>query len=139
MTDDAIILGDRARPLAHYPHARRAGDLLFLCGTSSRRPDNTHAGVTVAEDGSVTLDIAQQTRAVIENMRVILQAAGADLSDLVDLTTFLVNMSDFSGYNAVYNEYFDAQTGPARTTVGVRELPHPNLLIEMKGIAYLPS
>ena len=140
MTDstEAIILGDRAAPLASYPHARRVGDLLFLCGTSSRRPDNTHDGVTIHPDGTVEKDIAAQTRAVIENMRVILQAAGADLDALVDMTTFLVDMADFAGYNAVYNEYFDAHTGPARTTVAVSELPHPNLLIEMKGIASVP-
>lgn len=135
---NAIILSDRANPLAGYPHARRAGDFLYLCGTSSRRPDDTHDGVTFDDDGNVTMDIAAQTRAVIENMRVILEAAGGNLSNLVDITTFLVDMDDFAGYNAVYNEYFDAQTGPARTTVGVRELPHPHLLIEMKAIAYLP-
>lgn len=134
----AIILPDRASPLAGYPHARRVGDLLFLCGTSSRRPDNTHDGVSIDADGTVLLDIAAQTRAVIENMRAILNAAGGDLHHLVDITTFLVDIPrDFAGYNAVYNEYFDAATGPARTTVGVRELPHPNLLIEMKAIAHL--
>ena len=133
---EAIILPDRASPLAGYPHARRVGDLLFLCGTSSRRADNSHDGVHFEEDG-VRLDIREQTRAVIENMRVILKAAGGDLDNLVDVTTFLVDMSDFKGYNEVYNEYFDSLTGPARTTVGVRELPHPNLLIELKGIAYM--
>lgn len=137
-TDDNLTLADRANPLAHYPHVRRAGDLLFLCGTSSRRPDNTHAGATVLKDGTVQKDIAAQTRAVIENMRAILHAAGGELTDLVDITTFLVDMTDFPGYNEVYNEFFDASTGPARTTVGVSELPHPNLLIEMKGIAHLP-
>lgn len=136
--NEAIILPDRASPLAHYPHARRVGDLLFLCGTSSRRADNTHDGVRIDDDGTVHLDIAEQTRAVIENMRVILQAAGGDLSNLVDLTTFLVDVPrDFQGYNAVYNEYFEAATGPARTTVGVLELPHPYLLIEMKAVAHL--
>ncbi len=139
MSDQHVILEDRAMPLAGYPHARRAGDFIYLCGTSSRRPDNTHDGVVEHPDGTVDLDIAAQTRAVIENMRTILKAAGGDLDDLVDVTTFLVDMSDFGGYNKVYNEYFRAETGPARTTVAVAELPHPNLLIEMKGIAYLPS
>jgi 2-aminomuconate deaminase len=139
MTKTHVILEDRAMPLAGYPHARRAGDFVYLCGTSSRRPDNTHDGVTVHDDGSVELDIAEQTRAVIENMRTILKAAGGDLRDLVDVTTFLVDMQDFGGYNEVYNEYFEATTGPARTTVAVAQLPHPNLLIEMKGIAYLPT
>jgi 2-aminomuconate deaminase len=47
-------------------------------------------------------------------------------------------MDDFKGYNKVYNTYFDAETGPTRTTVAVSELPHPNLLIEIKAIAHLP-
>ena len=55
--------------------------------------------------------------------------------DLVQITAYLVDMADFDGYNAVYAEYFD-ETGPARTTVAVRELPHPDLLIEIQAIAY---
>lgn len=135
---DAIIMGGHAQALASYPHARRVGDLIYLCGTSSRRADNTHEGVTKHEDGSVTLDIGAQTRGVIENMRKILQVAGAELEDLIDVTTFLVDMKDFAGYNAVYNEYFVASTGPTRTTVAVHQLPHPDLLIEIKGVAYKP-
>jgi 2-aminomuconate deaminase len=139
MTVESIILQNRAGALAQYPHAKRVGDLIFLSGVSSRRADNSHEGVTVHEDGSVALDIAVQTRAVIQNIQVILKAAGADLDDVVDMTTFLVQMSDFKGYNAVYNEYFKADQGPSRTTVAVSELPHPNLLIEMKAIAYKPQ
>lgn len=134
-----LILDGRANPLAAYPHARRAGDFLYLCGTSSRRPDNSHDGVTIHPDGRVEKDIRAQTRAVITNMQAILHAADAQLSDLVDITTFLVNMDDFPGYNEAYNDFFDALTGPTRTTVAVAQLPHPNLLIEMKAIAYLPQ
>lgn len=132
---EAFILPDRAGALAHYPHARRVGDLVFVSGISSRRPDNTHAGVTIDEDGTVYKDIAEQTRAVLENLEVILKAAGCDLSHVVDITVFLVNMADYQGMNAVYNTFFDAQTGPTRTTVAVHQLPHPNLLIEVKAIA----
>lgn len=139
MTDKtATIVEGHARALGGYPHARRAGDFIYVSGTSSRREDNTHEGVTIHDDGSVTLDISAQTRAVILNIQKILRAAGADLSDVVDITTFLVDMKDFKGYNAVYNEFFDAQTGPARTTVAAHQLPHPNLLIEIKAIAYKP-
>ncbi len=67
----------------------------------------------------------------------ILASAGADLSDLTEISTFLVNMNDFAGYNEVYGEYFDDEA-PARTTVAVHQLPHPHLLIEMKAIAYKP-
>tara|TARA_R110002096_G_scaffold426421_1_gene636150 strand:- start:41776 stop:42189 length:414 start_codon:yes stop_codon:yes gene_type:complete len=130
------IIDGKAKPLGAYPHYKRAGDFIFVSGTSSRREDNSHAGVDIAADGSVTLDIAAQTRAVIENIETTLKAAGADLSHLVEVSTFLINMDDFKGYNNVYGEYFDAATGPARTTVAVRELPHPNLLIEIKATAY---
>ena len=79
-----------------------------------------------------------QTRAVIENVRAILAEAGADLSDLVQVTAYLVNMNDFSGYNEVYGEYFDTD-GPTRTTVAVHQLPHPHLLIEIQAVAYTPK
>lgn len=142
MTDldtEAFVLPGKAQALAHYPHARRVGNLLFLCGTSSRRHDNSHVGVTIHENGKVELDIEAQTHAVIENMRDILKAAGGDLGNIVDVTTFLVEMGDFAGYNKVYNTYFEQQTGPVRTTVAVHQLPHPNLLIEIKAIAVLPT
>jgi 2-aminomuconate deaminase len=87
--------------------------------------------------GTSKVDIREQTRAVIENIRDILKSQGADLADLIEITTFLVNMNDFGGYNEVYGEYFD-ETGPTRTTVAVHQLPHPLLTIEIKAIAYLP-
>ena len=133
--DNAFILEGRAGSLANYPHARRVGDLFFISGISSRRPDNSHEGVEIADDGTVTRHIKAQTRAVIENVRVILKAAGLDLDALVDCTTFLTDMTNYAGYNAVYDEYFEAATGPSRTTVAVHQLPHPNLLIEMKFVA----
>lgn len=139
MTQAFILDTDRAQALAHYPHARRVGDLLFISGVSSRRADNTHVGVTHRPDGSVVKDIRLQTEAVIHNIEHILHAAGLELAHLVDITTFLVSMSDFSGYNAVYNRFFEQQTGPTRTTVAVHQLPHENLLIEMKAIAAFPS
>jgi 2-aminomuconate deaminase len=132
---EAIIVEDRAPALAHYPHARRVGNLVFVSGISCRRPDNSWEGVTRREDGSVELDMRVQTRAVIENIRHILRAAGLDLSNVVDVTTYLVNMRDYAAYNEVYNEYFEAQTGPSRTTVAVAQLPNPNLLIEIKAVA----
>lgn len=132
---DAIILPEHAQALGSYPHARRVGDLIFVSGTSSRRADNTHVGATPRGDGTFELDIRAQTRAVIENVAKILAVAGATLDDVVDITTFLVSMDDFAGYNEVYNEHFSAMTGPTRTTVAVHQLPHPNLLIELKVVA----
>ena len=123
------------RPGAYALHARRVGDLLFISGMSCRRPDNSHAGVVIHEDGSFEADIAEQTEALLQNMKVIVERCGGSMDQLIDLTTFLVSMKDFAGYNSVYNRWFDAATGPARTTVAVAELPHPHLLIEMKVIA----
>ncbi len=134
----AYILDDRASALANYPHARRVGDLIFVSGVSSRRPDNTHRGVTIGPDGGVELDIREQTRAVIQNIEAILQAAGAGLEHVVDILVMLVDMNDYAGMNEVYNEFFNVQSGPVRTTCAVHQLPHPNLLIEMKVVAAAP-
>lgn len=127
-----------AKPRGKYPHVRRAGDFLYVSGTSSRRPDNTFAGVSVDAMGTTNLDIRAQTRAVIETIRDILNHAGAQLSDLVQVQSFLVNMNDFGGYNEVWAEFFDVD-GPTRTTLAVHQLPHPHLLIEINAVAYKPS
>ncbi|MDX2378851.1 MAG: RidA family protein [Acidimicrobiia bacterium] len=124
-------------PRGSYPHLRRAGDLVFVSGTSSRRPDNTFAGATVDGMGTTTLDIAVQTRAVLENMERTLASIGLDRRDLVDVTSFLVNMNDFGPYNAEWGAFFDGVDAPARTTVAVHQLPHPHLLIEMKATALI--
>jgi 2-aminomuconate deaminase len=134
----ARTLPDKATPRGRFPHVRLAGGFAYVSGTSARRPDNTIAGADVDPLGTATLDIRAQTRAVIENIQDILRAVDAELTDLVSVTTFLVSMNDFSGYNTVYAEYFD-ESGPARTTVAVHQLPHPHLLIEMQGVAQLPE
>lgn len=126
-----------ATPRGRFPHVRRAGDYLFVSGTSSRRADNSFAGAEVDAMGVTSLDIREQTRAVIQNIARLLEAHGASLKDLVDTTVFLVNMNDFGGYNQVWAEFFD-ETGPARTTVAVHQLPHPLLLIEIKATAWKP-
>ncbi len=133
---DSKLLTDKAKPRGKYPHVKIAGPFIFVSGTSSRRADNSFEGVEVDEMGTTHLDIRIQTKAVIENIRTILNSVGADLTNIVDVTTFLVNMNDFAGYNEVYGEYFD-YTGPARTTVAVHQLPHPHLLIEIKVTAYI--
>ena len=134
MTDGKIISG-KATPLGAYPHVKRVGDLIFVSGTSSRRADNSIEGMELI-DGIKHFDIRKQTRAVIENIREYLAEENATLDDLVDITTFLVSMDDFGGYNEVYGEFFVAQSGPARTTVAVHQLPHPDLRIEIKAMAY---
>lgn len=128
------VLKDKAQPLGKYPHFKIVGDFVFVSGTSSRKKDNTHEGVFVDLEGNVHLDIKKQTKAVIKNIEAILEKADCTLKDVIDVTTFLVDMEDFKGYNEIYGNFFD-QNGPTRTTVAVHQLPHPNLLIEMKVIA----
>ncbi len=131
------VVEGKAKPRGKFPHIKRAGDFLFVSGTSARRPDNTIAGTEVDELGTSRLDIRKQTRAVIENIRDILQSEGAQLQDVVEISAYLVNMNDFAGYNEVYGEYFGYE-GPTRTTVAVHQLPHPHLLIEIRAMAYKP-
>jgi 2-aminomuconate deaminase len=131
------LVPGKATPRGRYPHVRVANGFAFVSGTSSRRADNSIAGAAVDELGTVSLDIREQTRAVLENLRDILAAVGAGLEDLVSVTTYLVSMNDFGGYNEVYGEFFD-ETGPARTTVAVHQLPHPQLLIEISAVVALP-
>lgn len=128
MTGRSEVVPGKADPRGRFPHVKVVGDFVFVSGTSSRQPDGTIAGA----------DISGQTRAVIENIADILAAVGATLADLVQVTSYLVDMADFDAYNSTYGEYFDEQ-GPTRTTVAVRELPHPDLLIEIQAIGHLPG
>lgn len=132
------VIAGKAKPRGKYPHVKRAGDFLFVSGTSARRGDNSIAGAEVDEFGTTHLDIRAQTKAVIENVRDILKSEGAQLEDVVEVTSYLVSMNDFAGYNEVYGEYF-GYDGPARTTVAVHQLPHPHLLIEIRAMAYKPE
>ncbi|MFT6870895.1 MAG: 2-aminomuconate deaminase, partial [Polaribacter sp.] len=106
-------------------------------GTSSRRADNTIAGVDIIDEmGTKYLNIESQTKEVLQNIDKNLQTVGASLNDVVDVSTFLVNMNDFAGYNKTYANFFDKETGPTRTTVAVHQLPHPDLVVEIKVTAY---
>lgn len=127
-----------ARPRGSFPHVKVAGDLIFVSGTSSRRPDNTFVGVQVDELGTTNLDIRAQTRAVIDNLERILHEVGAELSDALQITAFLTSMNEFGGFNEAYSERFGVD-GPTRTTVAVHQLPHPHLLVEMQLIARRPQ
>ena len=135
---DSKVLQHKAKPVGKFPHAKRVGDFIFVSGTSSRRPDDSIEGANIDSNGVLQQDINVQTRAVFKNISDILASFDADLGDLVEVNTFLVNMDDFPGYNAVYAELFDYD-GPTRTTVAVHQLPHPHLLIEIKAVAYKPT
>lgn len=137
MSTSASVIESSAKPRGRFPHIKRAGDFLFISGISSRRPDNTFAGASSDQLGNAELDIREQTRAVINNIAEVLASEGAGLEHLVEITTFLVNMNDFKGYNEEYGKFF-SHDGPARTTVAVDQLPHPHILIEIKSVAYFP-
>ncbi len=135
-TQGRVVQG-KAMPRGRFPHIKRAGDFLFVSGTSSRRPDGTFEGAQADALGTTRLDIQLQTRAVLKNIRDILASMDADLDDVVEVCSYLVNMNDFGGYTEVYAAFFDYD-GPVRTTVPVHQLPHPHLLIEIKVVAYKP-
>ncbi len=123
-------------PVGAYPHARRVGNLLFLSGIGPRKRGSKEIpGVRLRGDGSVeSYDIEAQCRSVFDNVRAVLEDAGARLEDLVDVTVFLTDMKrDFAAYNRLYAEYF-AGARPCRTTVQVVALPTP-IAIELKCIA----
>ena len=90
------------------------------------------------EDGNrLEYDIKAQTEACIENIRIILEACEADLSDVIDVTTFLVDMKrDFKGYNEIYAKHFE-EIQATRTTLAIQALPTP-IAVEMKVIAKAP-
>ena len=126
-------------PVGAFPHAKRVGNLLFLSGIGPRvRGSKKIPGVTLDSTGNIVrYDIEAQCRAVFENVRLVLEDAGATWQDIIDVTVFLTNMKkDFSTYNRLYAEYFagPGRPNPARTTVEVTALPTP-IGIELKVIA----
>ena len=124
-------------PVGPYPHARRVGELLFLSGIGPRQA-NTDAipgGPTRDLDGApLDYDVYAQTEAVLDNVRVILEAAGSSLDRIVDVQVFLIDMDrDFEAFNRAYTQRM-AGIGATRTTIAVRALPTP-IAVEMKVVA----
>lgn len=126
------------KPVGLYPHARRAGNLLFLSGLGPREPGTGDVpGLELDGDGNVvSYDMAAQCESVFRNVRAVLESAGARWEDLVDVTVFLTDIPrDFETFNRIYAEHF-ADNRPCRTTVEVNRLPTP-IAIELKCIAEL--
>jgi 2-aminomuconate deaminase len=126
-------------PVGAFPHAKRVANLLFLSGIGPRKRGSKEIpGVNLDSVGNaVSYDIETQCRAVFENVRLVLEDAGANWNDIVDVTVFLTNMKkDFPTYNKLYAEYFsgDGKPNPTRTTIEVGALPTP-IAIELKVIA----
>jgi 2-aminomuconate deaminase len=128
------------KPLGAYPHARRVGNLLFLSGIGPRDPlTNEVPGLSRTSSGNyVTFDFEAQVHSVFQNVKVILEAAGATWDDLVDVTVFLTHLErDFDAYNRIYAQYF-GENQPCRTTIGIDRLPTP-IAIELKCIAVVKA
>ena len=126
-------------PVGAFPHAKRMGGLLFLSGIGPRKRESKDIpGVTLDADGNVqSYDIETQCRAVFNNVRLVLEDAGGNWNDIIDVTVFLTDMKkDFPIYNRIYPEYFagPGKPNPTRTTVEVGALPTP-IAIELKVIA----
>lgn len=142
MSGPSIQASNAPRAVGHYPHARRAGNLLFLSGIGPRNAsDNSIPGNVVdAYGGLKSYDIVAQCHSVFANVRAVLAASGASWDDLVDVTVYLTDMTrDFPAYNRVWAEYFpDAAKAPCRTTLGIIALPTP-IAIELKCLAVLPE
>ncbi|MGY8670931.1 MAG: Rid family hydrolase, partial [Candidatus Poseidoniales archaeon] len=134
---DIVHASSAPKPVGAYPHARREGDLLYLSGIGPRHPkDNSIPGgpIKSPEGESLEYDIKAQTRAVVDNLEIILKEAGSSLDKVIDVTSFLVNMErDFQGYNEVWAETL-GKVGPTRTTLAISALPTP-IAVEMKVIA----
>ncbi|MBS0505904.1 MAG: RidA family protein [Proteobacteria bacterium] len=126
------------RPLGNYARWRRVGATIYVAGVSARLPGGEIDGVRRDGD-AVQRDVAVQTRRVLANVDAILQEAGAGLADCVDMTVYLVRAEDFAAFNAAYAEFFPGDAPvPTRTTVVVRALPHPDMVVEIKAVACAP-
>lgn len=127
---DVVQAAGAPKPVGHYPHARRVGDMLFLSGIGPREPGTD----------AIPVGIEAQARSVFANVRAVLEASGARWEDLADVTVYLTDMAgDFAGYNRVWAHHFpDAAAAPCRTTLGITALPTP-ISIELKCIAHLPE
>jgi 2-aminomuconate deaminase len=138
MSTSEISSSKAPDPVGLYPHARRVGDFLFLSGVGPRKKGSTKIpGVELDDQGKIlSYDIEEQAKSVFDNIRFILEDAGASWENLVDVTVFLTNMKDdFKKYNEIYAHYF-AQNRPCRTTVEILSLPTP-IAIELKCTAYM--
>ncbi len=123
---DVLVARDEAPTV--FPRFRRAGPLVFVSAAG------IDAGAPRARGAAPGL--RAQNATCIERLRHILEQAGGGLENLVDVTSYLVTMNDFGGYNDIYSKYFSPD-GPARTTIAVHQLSHPDSLIEIRGTAYI--
>jgi 2-iminobutanoate/2-iminopropanoate deaminase len=115
---------DCAPPAGPYSPGVRAGDLLFISGQVPRDPKTGEA------EGN---DVKHQARRTLENLRMVLAAAGASVEDVVSVTVYLADQNDWSAFNEVYREFFTPPY-PSRTVVGAALR---GILVEVSAVARL--
>ncbi|KPI42103.1 uncharacterized protein AB675_5305 [Cyphellophora attinorum] len=135
---------DAPEPLFHYPQARLAPEtphrVLYVSGIACNRPDGTWPGVSENKNGILSLDIREQTAAALDNIDTIIKSATggkASVKNLIEATVYIVDMGrDYVGMNEAWNEVFPTRAvAPARATIGVKQLPDPRMIVEIKGSA----
>ncbi|PYN45821.1 MAG: deaminase [Candidatus Rokuibacteriota bacterium] len=127
MPKKEIVQVNPAAPNPNLSAATKFGNLVFVSGQTGRHP------VT----GEVGKDIREQTRNVLERIKLILGAAGTSLDNVLTVTTHVTRREDVPAYNEEYAKYFPTNK-PARTTVSAM-LNSPELLVEITVTACIPS
>lgn len=127
-----------------YSHARivqpATHHTMYISGIAAVSPEGTYEGVTTNPDGTYALDIKAQTAAVLRRIESIIKGASdgkADLYNIVDATIYILDMkTQYAGMNEEWNKiWHDRVSAPTRATIGVRELPDPRFLVEIKATA----
>ena len=128
MPKNEIVTVGSAAPNPNLSAATKFGQLVFVAGQTGRNP----------KTGEVGKDVREQTRNILERIKVILEAAGTSLDHVLTATTYLTRVQDLAAYNEEYAKYFPTNK-PARTTVTVASLNAPELVIEITVTACIPS
>ena len=132
------IINNAPTPVGNYPHSVSVNGILYLSGVGPRHPkDNTIPGNKYDHDENLLdYDIKQQTHAVMDNVKIILEESNSSWNNLIDITVFLTDMkNDFNKFNQIYNLYFK-KAHACRTTIEVNALP-TDIAIELKCIALI--
>jgi len=128
MPKKEIVKADLANANPHLSPATRFGHLVFVAGQTGRHP----------RTGELGKDVREQTRNILERIKVVLEAAGTSLDNVLTATVYLTRREDLAAYNEEYGKYFPTDK-PARTTVTVASLNAPELVIEITVTACIPT
>lgn len=127
-----------------FPHARLAPTsahrTIYISGIACIRPDGSYAGVKENADGTYDLNVREQTAGVLQNIDNIIKGATngrGGIHNVIDAVVYILDMkTQYAGMNEAWNEVFSSrETAPARATIGVRELPDPRFIVEVKAVA----